>query len=286
MWRLGPQCKGSAMKTNLAKSATAVLLGIAAFSAAFASSALAQPDSTVTGIFTESGPSSTPYTSPAGGYQVADSGELWASCSGLLTTPGNAVHNSASSAWAKKSYEGTITGVDAGAWHLNASCFLDVYAGVTYNPTSPVWVENHRSEATGTVEIRGDFGDLLDETECAVDNYTSIGTTTYNATGCESDVYPNAGEYKVAASDAPNAGTSASTATPGLIINNWLFSETCDFFLYCKAAQYIYSNEEEDAEFLTIVDSSDPAMPGWTGALNSYEVIGGVLFHIRTHPIP
>jgi hypothetical protein len=271
---------------RFAASMAAVLLGIGVFSAAFVSSALAQPDSTVTSTFTESGPSSTAYTSPAGGYQVADSGELWANCSGLLTTPGNAVHNSASSAWAKKTYGGEITGVDAGAWHLNASCFLDVYAGVTYNPTSPVWVENHRAEATGTVEIRGDFGDALDETECAVDNYTSVGTTTYNATGCQSDVYANAGEYKVVASDAPNAGTSASTATPGLIANTWYLGEICVFFLYCKAAQYIYSNEEEDAEFLTSVDSPDPTAPGWTGTLNSYEIIGGIFYHIRTHPIP
>lgn len=254
----------------------------------FTGTALAVADSRVTGTLAHSGRFAISYTSPGFGYQIGDGDDLWAECLGKLEHPGDVVYNSASAGWAKKTYIGLITGADEGAWRLQASCFLTATSTVNYEPAGWVYVENHRAEATAIVESRGSFGDQFDQSEAAVDNYTTPGFSRYDGVGCAGHVYPSAADCSVKSSAAPNRGEVKNSLTAGLILDQWHYGVLCYFFLYCQAHQYIYSNEEDDAAFDTMVRPSNPDNPtqGWHGILNSYEIIGGSYLRIRTHPIP
>lgn len=255
---------------------------------------LAMPTSTVVeGPFTQTSdePSTLDWDAPTSGSVVGGSGRTYVSGVGSLSDGGTRTENGWVTTFAQNLHTGVIVGAELPRWNLDAAYWGRVKSQATFLFTGGV-EENYRAEATGTAEIRGTWS-CIEESQVAVDSYTTPGVSWYAATGGGSPPQTYADDSAVSLVVRAVSGQSTSAELSfgyGLLPPNgadW-YGPGVQAVLYCRGKQYMHCAAEEDVSLATWirVDETDEGEPGnWKGKLTSFYFENGIWIQIQQHVI-
>lgn len=247
------------------------------------------PDSRVTDATTQSGPVTANFGGLGAGIIRASSGRTWVEGSGLLSNPQEDICNDWLKGWSDTRYEGTIVNAE-GKWTIHASAEVKLEPKAIYTATSPVMLEDYRTDCHAVLEIRGDFWAVVGNKQ-SVDSYTRPGRYFYDITGggAVPAQYPGIGVDQVVTGPGPWSGVVSNGGSCSQSYRGEFVGNVVAFNLYLAGTQYMYNKKEEDVSLYTKldhpVDADGNIRKGWHGTLTSWTFQGGAWKLLKNHDL-